>query len=62
MDFMRDVLKKTNRARWGKGLCVLTRDPRNGNRLKLLSFATTDAASDFARRARLNGIRVVAVR
>lgn len=65
MDFFNmqiaQIAKRTRRERWGKGLCVVTRDPLKGNRLNVLTFANQEALADYVRRAKRRLIRIVAV-
>ena len=58
---MKRLAKQMRRFRWGRGLCVVTRDPLNRNRLNVLGFNTPERAQDFARRAVNAGIKVLGV-
>lgn len=50
MDFMRQIAKRVHRERWGKGLCVVTRDERG--RLNLSTFATVASAQEYLAKLR----------
>lgn len=59
---MKAFAKKVLRSRWGKGLVVVTRSTfNNRKRLGASTFATQEAAKDFARRCEKNDVKVLGI-